>query len=171
MKLKEMLKNVEDVELTEEQEKQIKDYLGIKNSKKWRPEKGEKYFYIASNGTIVAVTYAEPEYSDYKFHILSNNYFKTKEEAEFRLEQIKVYNELKNFADENNDEEIDWYSSSQIKWRMYFDYANSILNVSGWSTIRSQGAIYFTSEELAKQAIEKVGEDRIKKYLFGVWDK
>ena len=28
--------------------------------------------------------------------------------------------------------------------------------------------IYFTSEEIAEKAIETIGEDRIKKYYFGV---
>ena len=32
----------------------------------------------------------------------------------------------------------------------------------------SQGTIYFESEEKAQQAIEAVGEERIKKYIFGV---
>lgn len=165
MKLKELLKNVEDVELTEEQEKQIKDFLGIKNSKKWRPKKSEKYFYINCCGDIDYCVNSDDEDDMYGF--LINNYFKTKEEAEFGLEQIKVYNELKNFADDNNDE-IDWHNSSQAKWYIYLNYTTLNLNASDWNTTRSQGAIYFTSEELTKQAIKKVGEDRIKKYLFGV---
>lgn len=169
MKLKELLKNVEDVELTEEQEKQIKDFLEIKNSKKWRPKKDESYFYVASSGAIIDVIYAQPEYSDYQFHVLTNNCFKTKEEAEFRLEQIKIYNEIKDFANENNNK-IDWHNSSQDKWHIYLNYTTLNLNASEWNTTRSQGAIYFTSEKLAKQAIEKVGEDRIKRYLFGVWE-
>ncbi len=32
----------------------------------------------------------------------------------------------------------------------------------------SIGAYYFESEKMAKKAIKEVGEERIKKYLFGV---
>lgn len=165
MKLKELLKNVEDVELTEEQEKQIKDFLEIKNSKKWRPKKSEKYFYVNCCGDIDYCVNSDDEADMFGF--LTNNYFKTKEEAEFRLEQIKVYYELKNFADDNNDE-IDWHNSSQSKWCIYFDCSNLILKTTAWSSARFHGNVYFASEKLAKQAIKKVGEDRIKKYLFGV---
>ena len=41
------------------------------------------------------------------YQIAKEEKIKTKEEAKFRLEQIKVYNELKNFADENNGE-MNW---------------------------------------------------------------
>ena len=44
MKIKELLEQVQDVELTEEQEKHIKEYLGFKDSKKWKPKAGEKYY-------------------------------------------------------------------------------------------------------------------------------
>lgn len=169
MKLKELLKNVEDVELTEEQEKQIKDFLGIKNNKKWVPEENESYFFVDNKGMIDKVLGAQPRCEDYQFRILTNNCFKTKEEAEFRLEQIKVYNELKNFADENNDE-IDWKDENKDKF--YINYIHSDKQISCFSAnfIQDIGQIYFSSEELAEQAIEKVGEDRIKKYLFGVWE-
>lgn len=167
MKLKELLKNVEDVELTEEQEKQIKDYLGIKDSKKWKPERNESYFFVDNKGMIDKVLGAQPRCEDYQFRILTNNYFKTKEEAEFRLEQIKVYYELKNFADENNDE-FDWTNQEQFKYYMDYSYSKNKLSLHVWQTIRDIGQIYFSSRELVKQAVEKVGEDRIKKYLFGV---
>ena len=167
MKLKELLKNVEDVELTKEQEKQIKDFLGIKNSKKWMPKKSEKYFYINCCGDIDYCVNSDDEADMYCF--LTNNYFKTKEEAEFRLEQIKVYYELKNFADDNNDE-ICWIHQSQLKYYMLYSYVENELDITSWTNVRDLGQIYFSSEELAKQAVEKVGEDRIKKYLFEVWE-
>ncbi|MBR6515852.1 MAG: hypothetical protein IKT40_03235 [Bacilli bacterium] len=166
MKLKELLKNVEDVELTEEQEKQIKDFLEIKNSKKWRPEENEEYYFVTQGGSIQQVDCNESNGDE--FRILTNNCFKTKEEAKFRLEQIKVYNELKNFADENNDG-ICWTSfGEQIKYYMLYDYVDDKIKISTWTYMRDIGQIYFSSKELAIQAIEKVGEDRIKKYLFWV---
>lgn len=169
MKLKELLKNVKDVELTKEQEKQIKDYLGIKDNKKWVPEKNESYFYIDDDGKIDKITYAQPGCSNYEFRILTNNYFKTEEKAEFRLEQIKVYNELKNFADDNNDE-IDWENENEDKFYINYVHLNKQVSCFTANSIQDIGQIYFTSEKVAIQAIEKVGEDRIKKYLFGVWE-
>lgn len=165
MKLKELLEQYSDVELTEEQEKQIKDYLGIKNSKKWRPKQNERYYIVTTRLTVGEAFYTvHDEINDARLFV--NNCFKTKEEAEFRLEQIKVYNELKIFADENN-EEIDW-NKPKWKYHITYNYDKKHLGVSAFICVQDIGQIYFSSEELVQQAIEKVGADRIKKYLFGV---
>ena len=99
-------------------------------------------------------------------HISLGNCFKTEEEAAFRLEQIKVYNELKNFADENN-EEIEWKNGT-AKYIITFDTEDEKIETNIIFYIQDIAQIYFSSKELAEQAIEKVGADRIKKYLFGV---
>lgn len=165
MKIKELLINYKDVELTKEQEKQIKEYLGIKESKKWKPEKGEKYWCVDSGLSVLNPFFANDNLDN--TYLFTNNFFKTEEDALFRLEQIKVYNELKNFADENN-EEIDWEDNSIKKWFIMYDYSN--LGIIFNYYLQHIGNIYFSSRGLAQQAIEKVGADRIKKYLFGVWD-
>ena len=81
MKLKELLEQYSDVELTKEQVKQVKDYLGIKETKKWRPRLNEKYFFIDSYGDV------SDEYTDHEqnaewddYRIFTNNCFKTKKE-------------------------------------------------------------------------------------------
>ena len=151
MKLKELLEKYSDVEITEEQEKHIKDLLGIKESKKWKPGLNEKYFFIDSYGDV------KDEYTDHEqnaewddYRILINNCFQTKEEAEFRLEQIKVYNELKNFADENN-EEIDWYSSNaNTKYSIFCNSYNFNIDINGCVYVKDIGQIYFSSEAISK---------------------
>ncbi len=166
MTIKELYEKYGDVELTEEQEKQIKEYLGIKN-KKWRLAKNEEYFVIdlVSMENNIQLKFNNNVDLTLK-HISLGNCFKTKEEADFRLEQIKVYNELKNFADENN-EEIDWKCDAP-KYYFYLNSINNNLVLSDLCRMRDIGQIYFSSKELAQQAIDKVGADRIKKYLFGV---
>lgn len=166
MKLKELIKDVENVELTPEQEKQIKNYLGIKDSKRWEPKNGEKYWYVMGDGDIT-----DTHWSSYcsidDDHFAMSNCFKTKEEAEFAAEKIKVYLELKNFADENNDP-IDWHDGRSAKHIITYCNVEKRICIDCWSTTQFMGCIYFSSKELAKQAVAKVGGDRIKKYLFGV---
>ena len=164
MTIKELYEKYGDVELTEEQEKHIKDLLGFKN-KKWRPEYNDLYYYIDSFGQIALCNY-EAVGTDIN-RLITGNCFKTKEEAEFRLEQIKVYNELKNFADENN-EELDWEKINKEKYYLYFNHNKNKLEKTCAFSHQDIGIIYFSSKELAEQAITKGGADRIKKYLFGV---
>lgn len=165
MTIKELLEQMQDVELTEEQEKQIKEYLNIKESKKWRPKEGEKYFYLDDCGDIDYNTFDDDSVDAHK--LATGNFFKTEEDANYRLEQIKVYNELKNFADENN-EEIDWKDTDIEKIYLCYNRNTNKLERSGVYAYQDIGQIYFSSRELADQIIAKIGTDRIKKYLFGV---
>lgn len=166
MKLKDLLKNVQDVELTPEQEKQIKDYLGIKDNKRFIPIEGEQYYYILSDGSN-GYTYYEPNLCVDNQRILIGNCFRTKDDAKFTVEKIKVYQELKNFADENNDP-IDWKKSDFNKVCICYNHTASRIEFSCHQYTDVLGTFYFSSKELAEQAIQKVGKDRIKKYLFGV---
>ena len=157
MTIKDFYEKYSDIEITEEQEKQIKEYLKIKENKRWKPELEERYYFITQGGTIQITCNTDDGDS---FRLFTNNCFKTKEEAKFRLEQIKVYNELKNFADENNTDIKDY--------RFLINIQSGDLNINYYTYMHHIGEIGFSSKELAQQAIEKVGEDRIKKYLFEV---
>ena len=84
-------------------------------------------------------------------------------------EKLKVIHELEKFAYENNDEEIDWDNKDQCKFSLVFGYNLQVVQINTWSVIREiPFNVYFSSEELAKKAIETIGEERIKKYYFGV---
>ena len=167
MKIKDLLENVQDVVLTPEQEKQIKEYLGIKEPKRWKPNPGERYWYIPHCSDIASTPWSN--YCELDADLFAmGNCFKTKEEAEFALEKHLVYQELKHFADENNDRPIEWENPNAENYHIYFLYEENNLKVSGCWRWQDIGQIYFSSKELAEQAIQKVGEDRIKKYLFGV---
>jgi hypothetical protein len=167
MKIKDLLENVQDVELTPEQEKQIKEYLGIKETKRFVPRQTELYYYINSDLSHGSSNYNKNWPYDV-VRLTIGNCFKTTKEAEFVAEQIKVYQELKNFADENNDP-IDWNDQRSHKYSIAYSHEEAKrLYITCWATYQFMGCVWFSSMELAEQAIKTVGEDRIKKYLFGV---
>lgn len=94
------------------------------------------------------------------------NCFETKEQAEFAIDKQKVYTELKRYALEHNEEENDWNDIDKCKWYITKDCGK--LNVYSFYRLQFLNQIYFTSEEIAQNAIKEIGEDRIKKYLFEV---
>lgn len=168
MKLKELLNQYSDVELTQEQEEQFRKYIGIK-LKRWRPNQRERYYFIDSCGTIIDSLFHEHNRVD-EYRFFTNNCFKTVAEAEFKLQQIKVYYELKNFADDHNSK-IDW-NTSTFKYYICNKYLDNSSShrcpcVDHISYAQDIGQIYFSSKDLADQAIRKVSIDKIKKYLFG----
>lgn len=145
------------------------EIVGETKSKVWKPKKGDKYFFISSG--LEVVKFNNQEDSVDKKVINSGNYFKTKEEAQHMVEKLKVIKELQDFAIENRDEEISWDEDSRYKFSIYFDYKWKMIRIS-WATVAHDSPfnIYFASEKAIHDAIDSIGEDRIKKYYFDVKD-
>lgn len=124
---------------------------------KSKPRFNEEYWFIDACGGVYNDFWNGVNGDNYRFDI--GNVFRTEEEAKFEVEYRKVLAELKQFSHEFS-----------------YGYRNFYINLSNGSNlsykyrsnVRIQGIIYFESEEKIKEAIKSVGENRIKKYLFGV---
>ena len=146
-----------------------KDWEVVEESKAWKPKQGETYYYVENVGEVLGDCNTNHEVDKNRINL--GNCFKTKEEAEHMVEKLKVINELKNFALENNAEEIDWKNLKQVKWAIAYSRIYKNLELNDWrNTQFSSSNIYFTSKEITQKAIETIGEDRIKKYYFDVED-
>ena len=137
-----------------------------KSKKRWKAKLNEKYYFINYNNKIESLNNTKHYFDENLFKV--GNYFKTKEEAEFELNRRLVYQELKDYALEHNKIDIDWYDTEECKWSIRYDYYRDCFTVSSWWYYQELGQIYFSSQDIALDAIKVVGRDRIKKYLFGV---
>lgn len=137
------------------------------NSKVWKPEENETYYYLYSYGKIEEDTWDNADEDRIRYAI--GNCFKTRGEAEFATEKLKVIAELKRFALEHNGEEIDWRKNEQTKYCLCFEHDVNRVGINSFYIVQhSSEQIYFTSETTAQQAIKEIGEERIKKYYFEV---
>lgn len=156
--------------LSEEEREQLMKLIQKSNGCKrraWKPENNETYFYISGYGVISSYKWINDTTDNGYYEI--GNCFKTKEKAEFALEKVKVETELRRFAEENNEYEIDWTDEDQEKWAMcYSYYYGNVYFIDACSYKRND--IYFTSKEIGEQAVNFIGEERLKKYYFGVED-
>lgn len=133
-------------------------------SKVWKPEDAELYYFIRNDGQICYTHWNEIDLDQDRYGL--GNCFKTEDEAKFALEKLKVITELKRFAIEHNEGEINWNDNKQYKYILCFDHDENCVK---W--VQYQHAhIYFTSREIAEQAIKKIGKERLKKYYFEVND-
>lgn len=138
-------------------------------NKVWKPEVGEKFYTLFGDGSINELTWLNHADIIKRYEI--GNCFKTEKEAEFALERQKVITELKRYALEHNEKEIDWYVHGTCKYYVQYDYVNNKLNISHTRYFKNNNlSMYFTSEKIAKAAIKAIGEERIKKYYFEVND-
>ena len=116
---------------------------------------GKKYYYTDKYGTIKETVNSE-KVND--FRITDSNNAPTKHQ----LERLLALNKLMNIAHYLNDGwELNWNDNSQEKAFIYYNYSDkafqTLIDVSF-----NCGKVYFKSKELAKQAIEILGEETIK---------
>ena len=130
-------------------------------SRRWRPERGQAYYFFSSTAEIFRNTWNEGYYDSLRFAI--GNVFETKEEAEFEVERLKVIAELKEFAEPDNKK---WDGHTNHYHISCYGDTNTI-NIFSCEIVKNP-TIYFESKEKAKEAIKAVGEDRIKKYYLRV---
>lgn len=82
-----------------------------------------------------------------------------------QLEQLLALNKLRNVAKYlNGDWEPNFTNRNQNKWYIYYDFEDLKLD-TGICVYYKYPIIYFKSDELARQAIEILGEEEVKKAL------
>jgi hypothetical protein len=133
-------------------------------NKRWSAEIGYSYYYITASGLIESKTEAGLALDNSRYEF--GNYFRTEEEAEFEIERLKVIAELKEWATPIS--EFNWVDSNERKYTLEIKSTeeNIHLTVAFYYGSIQTSDLCFQSEEVAKSAIESVGEDRIIKYYF-----
>lgn len=159
MKLSEYIEKYGDCEVTDEIDKCI-----VKGPKTVYDLKyGDGYLFLTNLGTIMTAIWHNDD-SDHN-RLRFGNVFLTEEDAKFASKRLKVIAELKKYAKEFSDEE--WQNQSIVKHYIIFDYEDHVINI-GYVCFTKVSDIYFESSEKAQEAIEAVGEERVKKYYLGV---
>lgn len=151
----------------EEREQLLRLVEKAKRPKKiWKPECGEWYWFIGSDGQINHCEWANDRIDRGRYSM--GNCFRTKEEAEFAREKQKIKTELQRYADEYNDpEKLEWNGVNEHCSILYNYWTNNFVTTCVQQS-KDMDCIYFFSEEIAKDAINKIGAKRIMKYLFDV---
>ncbi|WPC07988.1 hypothetical protein [Globicatella sp. PHS-GS-PNBC-21-1553] len=156
-------KKMDKLEELETKIKELSDEIeklkAEEESKEWKPKHGDYYWFVDSDGVI-----HKTEWNTFGIHrrrYLIGNVFKTEEEAEFRVGQLKVEAELRRFA---RPFKIGGKNYTLQHWGK-----GDKIDITFFEAVQC-GNIYFPSEEIAQRAIDTVGADRIKKYYFGVED-
>lgn len=158
------IKNLDN--LTEEEKETFNRLVekANKKSKVFKPAHRQEYFYIDTEGDVSDQKWEDDGYDNICYEL--GNCFGTRKQAEFALEKQKVYIKLKRYALEHNEDVFDWRDGYQRKYYIYCECEE--LGISYTEYLRVPSNIYFTSPIIAQKAIKEIGEDRIKKYLFGV---
>ena len=136
------------------------------SEKRCRSKNEDEYYYIASDGEILLEHETGCKFDELNFQL--GNYFKTENEAIFEKNKRQVYQQLSDYALEHNTEAIDWKNPQQNKWFIGCNHNNNTLITGVRQSVEFINTVYFTSREIAENAIKEIGEDKIKYYLFGI---
>lgn len=125
----------------------------------WDLKDGNGYSYI---NTISNIYYDTWNGDAWDLRVRENgNVFLTKEEAEFELERRKCEAIMLKYGRRT-------FKYDQKNFSINYNHRNNYIGIAWWTERQYQGNIYYDTEELAKRAIDEIGEERLKKYVFRV---
>lgn len=125
----------------------------------WDLKEGDTYYHISANFGVLPSVW----YNDAPSNLRRNlgTAFLTEKEAEMEFCRevcetimMKYGRRTFKYLDDN--------------YSLQFDNTSKKVYVEVWHTCQFQGSIYFDTKELAKKAINEIGEERLKKYVFRV---
>lgn len=142
-----------------DEEKLKKLLVNPKPKTVWDLEKGNTYYFIETNSGVYSCYWLADE-EDLRRRE-RGNVFLTEKEAEFEVERQKCEAIMLKYGRRT-------FKYEQNNFCIKYDHRNDCIGIEYWMEIQYQGTIYFDTEELAQKAIDEIGVERLKKYVFRV---
>lgn len=141
------------------------DWKYVEYKKTWKPETGDKIYYVSSTGHVYEDTFSTCSTCD-NDKVSFNNVFKTKEDAKKMLEKLKIINRLRKLS---NVKFVD--DCSKIRYSVSYDINTKKVcpTMNRYSRILPF-ELYFETAMDCQNAIDEIGEENLKKYYFDVVD-
>lgn len=130
----------------------------------WDLQNGDKCCFIDDCGTVLSGTWSNNSYYAIECR-QTGNVFLTEEEAENDVERRKIENEMLHLGGRRE------FKNGENNYYIVCDFDSSHFAICVFNN-KSDGfapmTIYFDSAKECRNAIETIGEYRIKRYIFGV---
>ena len=131
-----------------------------KHKSVWNLKKGDKYYCLSEYCKISEFILDDTPFD--KNVLESGNGFLTKEEAEFELERRKIEVKMLRLGGRRN------IKICNDNYYITYDHKTRNLAYLNRNWMHSQGIIFFDTYVDVDKAVKAIGEDIIKKYIFGV---
>ena len=144
---------IEQAEKQKQELQELIDSLSTMEVEPGRVPKSERYWYISDVGMIRFTTDERCDSDDYRYEC--GNYYLTEEDAIRAEKQIRLFRLLDRFSRQNGWTDELWKNSIIEKYYIYFDYNYKSIKTESVYISRYICQVYFISESVAQQAIEK----------------
>lgn len=122
------------------------------------PKYKDFYWGVNAKGKVFCDTWEGFKFE--KDMLSIGNVYQTENEAVLALGKLKVEAELLKFSRPFKEDEYNYF--------IQINPSHNDIVIDSDDCYQTQGTIYFESMTIANEAIDTVGADRIKKYIFGV---
>ena len=134
-----------------------------KHKSVWNLKKRDKYYCLSEYCKISEFIWDDTPFD--KNVLESGNGFLTKEEAEFEVERRKIETEMLRLGGTRKINEL----NSNVVYTIQMHFGLKYVYVRSFDIKQAPiGVIFFNYRKQAIKALETIGEERIKKYIFGV---
>lgn len=124
-----------------------------------RVQENNEFYYAPCTGDI---EYVQDFYDDYDAMCYNTaNYYSSLSVAENNARADQLMRQLRRFAVERRESEIDWNNTHIDKHYIYYNYAYHSLNVCDMWSSKVVGTIYFDSKKTAEAAIDEFHDELI----------
>ena len=147
-----------EIEISEEEYKKLQSPEEKKTGYERVPE-SDVYFYTYPSGCVETTCETCYDIDDECYE--SANYYSDKTVAENNTRADKLMRQLRRFAVEHTECEVNFNNINTEKYYMYYDYDDNELGVSFVFRTRNFGAIYFDSKETVNAAIDEFHDELI----------
>ena len=124
-----------------------------------RVETDIDYYYVDATGFIENASEDSDDFDDDVYN--TANYYADKTVAQNNARADELMRQLRRFAVEHREQEIDWNSEVQNKFSILYDYSDNEVAVERDIYGRYHGIVYFDSIEIARLAIETFHDELI----------
>jgi hypothetical protein len=124
-----------------------------------RVDKGEYYYYGLDDGNSGDMPDDLDEVDKEMYN--NANYYSGKTVAENNARADKLMRQLRRFAVEHRNYQLNWSDNCQHKYYIYYDYDSNSLEVEYYIYVSSFGNIYFNTRESALAAISSFNSELI----------
>lgn len=168
MKVKLLIDNIEIVaDISKEEYEKIKVLEHVEKLTGYESKLGNsisnKYYYIDDSSAAHVETDFDTNTSTDCNRYNYANYYSDKTVAKNNARADTLIRQLRRFAIENSENNLDWKNPMQIKFYITFNNNSKELdiNISYCSTVKILGVIFFDSNELAQKAINEFKDELI----------
>ncbi len=142
--------------------KELKGQMEALEKEKWKPQAGELYYHIASTGDVFEKVWINDTLDNGRKEI--GNCFGTRDEAIHERERLKVIQQMKKYAVSKEERSY----AENLLGLVYQPCSGELEPMIFGSAGCGLGTMLFETDEDIENCIEEIGEERLKKYYFGV---